>query len=158
MSIKERLDDARILESENRYSGALLMRLVALAATSRRRYPRAKASRPRKGTEGAQKSDREAFCAFVNDDVLPLLNNPAASHVQHASTDHVPNPFPTTPVASAPPSIIPNGIDAILYEFLRCSLVHEGRIPGDVTFDANSQAFSVRMGNEFISFAPSLLS
>ena len=53
MSIPERLADAELLLRHGRNDGALLSVLVAIGATSRKRYP------------NDTKSDREAFCTFL---------------------------------------------------------------------------------------------
>lgn len=60
MSIKSRLDDARVLYSDGHREGALLSVLIAVAATSRRRYPN--------GTFG----DKEAFTRFVGEEMLTV--------------------------------------------------------------------------------------
>lgn len=59
MSIKERITDARILYSNGQREGALMSVLVAVAATSRKRYPM-----PCK--------DREAFTKFVGEEMKTI--------------------------------------------------------------------------------------
>lgn len=54
MSIVTRLDDARLLWEQERYEGAFLLALVAVAATSRRQFPDRK-----------KLSDGKAFEAFL---------------------------------------------------------------------------------------------
>jgi len=54
MTIRARLDDARLLWKEGRHEGALLSVLIAIAATSKRRY--------------GQLGDGEAFRKFVRDE------------------------------------------------------------------------------------------
>jgi hypothetical protein len=54
MSVSERIEDSRLLFTANRLEGALLMVLVAVAATSAKRYPRL--------------NDREGFIRFLQDE------------------------------------------------------------------------------------------
>ena len=60
MSVKDRLEDARILYANGRKEGALLSVLVAVAATSRKRYP--------KGTM----KDSDAFTKFVGEEMRTI--------------------------------------------------------------------------------------
>ena len=104
MSIKARIEDAEVLWQYGRKEGAWVLALVAAAATSRKRYPR-------------PIRDDEAFKSFIRD-VLPTLMS--GKPLQGA-----PNPrilFDQTPV------------EDIVYEHLRCNLVHEGEIAQQVAF------------------------
>ena len=56
MSIRATVEDATLLWRHGRIDGAFLNALVAVAATARRRYPKA-----------IQPSDREAFEQFLTD-------------------------------------------------------------------------------------------
>lgn len=60
MSVKDRITDAKVLYANGRKEGALLSVLVAVAATSRKRYPR--------GTQ----SDGDAFKSFLAEE-LPKI-------------------------------------------------------------------------------------
>ena len=62
MSIKARIDDAQFLWEEGRYEGAFLSALVAVAATSRRIYPKPKYK------------DWKAFQSFLNQGVFGRLS------------------------------------------------------------------------------------
>lgn len=66
MSIRARIEDAMFLWQSGRQEGALLSALVAVAATSRRRFPNRKAV-----------SDREAFERFIS-----------AAHTVHLSVEY----------------------------------------------------------------------
>ena len=55
MSIPDRLADAELLLRHDRHEGALIMVLVAIAATARKRYPN-------------KKFDGDAFCTFLVDE------------------------------------------------------------------------------------------
>lgn len=104
MSIKARIEDAEILWQQDRKEGAWVLALVAAAATSRKRY-------------GRPMTDRQAFTSFIRD-ILPTL-------MYGKPLQGAPNPriiFGQTPV------------EDIVYEHLRCNLVHEGEIAQAVAF------------------------
>lgn len=63
MSIKARLEDAEILYQNERHEGVLLLLLVAIAATSRKRYPK------------KQMGDGEAFKTFLGEEMKTLTGN-----------------------------------------------------------------------------------
>jgi len=60
MSIKNRIKDAQILYANGQEEGALLSVLIAVAATSRKRYPRDKMS------------DKDAFIKFVGEEMKTI--------------------------------------------------------------------------------------
>lgn len=104
MSIKVRIEDAKTLWQLGRKEGAWVLALIAAAATSRKRYPK-----PMK--------DGQAFKSFIRD-VLPTL-------MYGKPLQGAPNPrivFDQTPV------------EDIIYEHLRCNLVHEGEVAQQVAF------------------------
>lgn len=59
MSIRNRLEDAKVLINNDRLEGALLSILIAVAATSRKRYQR-------------PISDKEAFTRFLEEQMLKI--------------------------------------------------------------------------------------
>jgi hypothetical protein len=63
MSIRARVEDAIVLQGIGRPEGALLSALVAVAATSRRRYP-----------QSTGKRDGEAFKAFTHDEMKTIAH------------------------------------------------------------------------------------
>ena len=65
MGVVDRLEDARVLYASGRRMGSLLSVLIAVAATSRKRYPRNEAR------------DSEAFTRFLRDEAsnMPLSPN-----------------------------------------------------------------------------------
>jgi len=71
MSVKDRLEDARLLYAHGRQEGALLSVLVAVAGTSRKRYP--------KETIGG---DREAFTKFVGEEMKTITGGVKNFHIQ----------------------------------------------------------------------------
>lgn len=64
MSIRDRLEDARILTSAGRQQGAFIQVLIAAAATSRKRYPR------------SEWDDSESFRNFVYDEMGVITGGP----------------------------------------------------------------------------------
>ena len=107
MSITDRINDAEILWKHDRTEGAWIQALIAAAATSRKRYPRSKIPH-----------DNVAFKSFIRD-ILPTL-------MQGKSLEQdTPNPtiiFDQTPV------------EDIVYEHLRCNLLHEGEVAQEIAF------------------------
>ena len=126
MSVRERVDDAVCLWTNGRQHGALLCILVAVAATSRKRFPE-----PPKGVKGFDeeakkkglkfrprsgyyvKSDRVAFETFILDEMLTLTGGKAKYNVA----------FPFRGDERVP-------YETMLYEFMRCPLVHEADMTG----------------------------
>ena len=104
MSIKSMIEDAELLWGRGRKEGAWAVALIAAAATSRKRYPK-------------PIRDSEAFKLFIRD-VLPTLMFGKLLH-------GTPNPaiiFDQTP------------IEEIIYEHLRCNLVHEADLSNQLGF------------------------
>jgi len=105
MSIKDRLEDADLLSRHGRKEGALVLVLVAVAATSRRRYPKKKVCR-----------DGEAFKRFIRDEMATVTGGPDKNVA-----------FPFDGKQNVP-------LEDILYTHLRCQLFHEGEMPGTIVF------------------------
>jgi len=63
MSVKARIDDARVLWEAGRWEGAVIQVLIAVAATVRKRYPK-------------PISDKQAFCDFIRDELAKITNGP----------------------------------------------------------------------------------
>ncbi len=104
MSIRTRVEDAAVLWQHGRKEGAWVLALVAAAATSRKRYRR-------------PISDNQAFKSFIRD-VLPTM-------MYGKPLQDTPNPriiFNQTP------------IEDIVYEHLRCNLVHESELAQEIVF------------------------
>lgn len=119
MSVRARIDDARVLSQAGRFEGAFLELLVAVAATSRRRFPKA--------------GDREAFEKFF------------ASRFAEVSPFTLPGGI----------SVNYQGqrikIETVFYRVMRCKLVHEAGLPGDVDIVAEGVPgqVSVQAGSPF---------
>jgi len=108
VGVQARVEDAGVLGDNGRHEGALLMLLIAVAATSRKRYPR---GTPSKNNPAKQMGDREAFTTFLRDEIWRLVR------------EH--DDFVVFRGEKRP-------IEDFLYEFLRCELVHDGGIPLDL--------------------------
>jgi hypothetical protein len=103
-----RIEDAGVLADAGRVEGALLMLLVAVAATARKRYP---VGTPSAKWPKRKMSDREAFTLFLRDEMWRLVK-------EHSDV------------------VLFRGrkrpIEEFLYEFLRCELVHNVTVSADL--------------------------
>ena len=112
MSIRDRLDDAKILCHNGRFEGGLLSALVAVAATSRRRYPFGTIS---KANPKKKMADREAFTEFLGREMIV---------VTAGAVKNIWLRFRNKRISQ----------QELFYEHLRCELVHNSSLPQDVTF------------------------
>ncbi len=121
MSIRQQVEDAAFLAQHDRHLGALMILMLAIAASSRRAFP--------KGTMSLKRSnekmrDCEAFTQFLGGRIRQLLFGSFGS-----------SEFGTSGV-----SVNFKGdqldIADILYKFYRCELVHEGKLPEDIEFSS----------------------
>ena len=108
VGVQARVEDAGMLADNGRYEGAMLLLLIAVAATSRKRYPRGMLSKkyPKK-----KMSDGEAFTTFLKDEMRRLVKE----HDDFIVYDGEKKP-----------------VEEFLYKYLRNQLVHEGRTPIDL--------------------------
>jgi len=121
MSIREQVEDATFLAQHDRYVGALTTLMLAVAASSRRTFP--------KGTKSLEKpteemSDREAFTLFLGGRIRKILFGDFGGPDEGNSGISVGFRGRQHDVAY------------ILYKFYRCELVHDGELPEDVEFTA----------------------
>lgn len=123
IGVQARIEDAGVLADNGRYEGALLMLLVAVAATSRRRYPY---GTPSEKKPGHRMSDREAFTTFLRAEIWRLVR-------EHE--DHIEYRGKRMP------------IEDFLYNYLRCHLVHEGRTPLDLYPVGDGDVFTIAYPN-----------
>ena len=107
MSITNRLVDAKLLYDAGRHEGALLSVLVAVAGSSRRRFPKGTGSRANPSTK---MGDREAFETFIGEEMKRV----GACSVFFDGRC--------------------NSAESILYKWLRCSLAHEAELPEQIVF------------------------
>lgn len=117
MSIRRRLEDAHFLLANGRADGALLSACAALSATSRKRYPDRKAMK-----------DREAFTKFLGEEIRVVTAGAVVNFVVKC---------PGADTARYPGEMMP--LQDVLYEFVRCTLAHEGRIGANVEFAATDE-------------------
>lgn len=135
MGIRARLDDAAFLYANGRRDGALLSVLVAVAATSRRRYPR------------DRYKDGDAFAQFVAEE-MPVIT---AGGVKNFFV-RVPGAEPT----EFPDGTMPLGV--CFYRFVRCNLAHEATLPSNVEFIASGPGgFQVEITNKKIRLSDSFM-
>jgi hypothetical protein len=120
VSIADRLEDARLLYAHGRFEGALMSALAAAAGTSALRYPKGTASitNPKEKMQ-----DKEKFVCFL-DGIPPIAGALVRLHGK------------CEPVA------------AILYDYLRCSLMHAGKLRKEVNFEAGASTIDARIDCE----------
>ena len=128
MSIDARIRDAKILLSHGRYEGALLMVLVALAGTSRKRYP-----------QEAQ-SDREAFIKFFDEEWPRHKSGLGDFECFRCRQDGTRERLrlDTSDLGGCMKELRVEvggkryGFAEVFYKYMRCYLVHEAALPGEV--------------------------
>ena len=105
MSVKARVEDAEHLWAAGRIEGAWVQALIAAAATSRKRYPKSE-----------KKRDGDAFKSFICDITHTIVtgepNGPSPQYLR----------FHTATRAN------PRKLEDVLYDELRCNLVHEAEL------------------------------
>ncbi len=133
MSIRARFEDAHFLLANGRFDGALLNILVAIAATSRKRYP-----------SGSGVNDRTAFNTFMHDELIVFTHGAIAENfelrVPGADKRHYPDEVMR--------------VEDLFYTYVRCALAHEGALPANVRFkQAESGAFSQDIQEDYIELS-----
>jgi hypothetical protein len=121
MSICEQVEDAAFLAQHGRYVGALTILVLAVAASSRRTFPKGMQSieEPTK-----EMSDREAFTLFLGGRIRKILFGDFGG--PDAGNSGILVPFRGKK----------HDVAYVLYKFYRCELVHDGELPEDVEFTA----------------------
>ncbi len=119
LGIRRRIEDARVLWQAGRKEGAFGQILIAVAATARKRYPLPpQGAKPvpddQRPNPGEYAKDGNGFKTFILDEMEKITGG---------LKYNVAFPFQgeTTP------------LEDILYEHLRCVLVHEGGMPDSIT-------------------------
>lgn len=136
MSIRQQVEDAAFLAQNGRHLGALTNLMLAVAASSRKTFP--------KGTKSLENpsepmSDREAFTQFLGGRIRRLLFGSYGSPEFGNSGISVGFKGKQYDVAY------------ILYKFYRCELVHEGELPEDVEFSAPQKEYGLSIGQQGLS-------
>jgi hypothetical protein len=114
-----------LLFKNGRHEGALLCFLVAIAATSRKRYPPRTPSRRHPGKD---MRDGEAFETFFDEarrQTSPIMVGMMVSHDGNSES-----------------------IEHLFYKFMRSTLVHEGALPRSVelVFEGEANTVSIQAG------------
>ena len=105
MSVRQRLEDGLFLWSKGRKQSAFTLILIAVAATARKRYPRS-----------TIQGDGEAFRKFCLDEMGAITDGPSKNvAIAYEGDERVP-------------------LEKILYDHLRCELVHKGAMPETIEF------------------------
>jgi hypothetical protein len=134
MSVRQRVEDAHFLLANGRIEGALLSACVAVAATSRARYP-----------DRTKMRDRRAFIEFLGEE-MRVLTAGAITNVNLK--------YPSADISQYPNKMMP--LQDILYEFVRCTLAHEGRLGSSVKF-LEGDAMTIEVDEECISLGGAFL-
>jgi hypothetical protein len=135
MSIRDRLKDAKLLADGEHCDGALLSVMVAIAATSRRRYP----------SDNVQQ-DKDAITKFLIDEMLVIFAGGDTNFI--AGT-------PRGDPDAWPGRLMP--LQEILYEFVRGNLAHGATLPAKVEFvDAEQDFFVIDIDDTRIRLARSI--
>jgi hypothetical protein len=133
MTIREQVQDASFLAQHGRYIGALTTLMLAVAASSRRTFPKGTKSREKPKEE---MSDREAFTLFLGGRIRKILFGDYGA--PDAGTSGISIAFRGKQ----------HDVALILYKYYRCELVHDGELPEDVEFVATKQpAPGITIGN-----------
>lgn len=121
MTIREQLDDASFLAEQGRYKGALTILMLAVAASSRRTFPKGIKS---KENPKVKMEDQEAFTLFLGGRIRKILFRDYGGPEEGESG------------LSVEFRGVHHDVSYILYKFYRCELVHGGELPKDVEFAA----------------------
>lgn len=111
MSVKHRLEDAKLLWDNGRKDGALLEILIAAAATAKKRFPR------KKDKNGFKELIRQITPTIYDSNFPPVIGGGGIKLV--FGSDGSSNQL---------------SLDEALYTYFRCNLVHEACMPKNVQF------------------------
>jgi hypothetical protein len=123
MTIAARIEDAAVLMETGRWEGALLSTLVAIAGSSRQRFP---TGTPSIANASKSMGDRECFQEFVRAQI------PEISSFKSLSVEFEGQVRP---------------IGEILYTWLRCTLAHEARLPPEIRFVPDTKVGHIEIGH-----------
>lgn len=119
MSIKQQIEDAQFLVANGRKIGALMLLMLAIAASSRKMFPKPTRSW---ADPNKEMGDAEAFKLFLGGRIRKLL---------FGSLE--------TPEAGESGFMVKfrgkqSQLEHIFYKYYRCELIHEGELPPNVEF------------------------
>lgn len=122
MGIKDRIEAAKILIANNLHNDALILVLVAIAASSRKQFPK-----------NIIKLDGEAFISFLKIGIKEILwkgNNGNVDYLDHLKLHYNPS--------NRPLKRHEHSIEELIYEQYRCAFLHEAKLSDDVLFTSES--------------------
>jgi hypothetical protein len=125
MSIKQQVEDAVFLAKNERHLGALTNLMLAVAASSRKTFPKGKTKSLKDPTKNM--GDGEAFALFVGGRIRKILFGDFGGPDSGNSGISVNFKGKQLDVAY------------VLYKYYRCELVHEGELPEDIEFSPSSE-------------------
>ncbi|KPH92915.1 hypothetical protein AMS58_19950 [Pseudoalteromonas porphyrae] len=141
MSIKIQVEDAKFLAENGRHLGALTNLMLAVAASSRKTFPKGKTKSLKDPSK--KMGDSEAFTLFIGGRIRKILfgdfggsetgNSGISVNFKNKQYD----------------------IAFILYKFYRCELVHEGELPEDIEFSPPRESMNLGMSNNGVSVSVS---
>jgi hypothetical protein len=141
MSIKQQVEDAVFLAQNERHLGALTNLMLAVAASSRKTFPKGKTKSLKDPAKNM--GDGEAFTLFVGGRIRKILfgdfggpdTGNSGISVNFKGKQH--------------------DVAYILYKYYRCELVHEGELPEDIEFSAPSENQNMGINNNGVSVSVS---
>jgi hypothetical protein len=141
MSIKQQVEDAIFLAQNGRHLGALTNLMLAVAASSRKTFPKGKTKSVEDPTK--KMGDREAFILFVGGRIRKLLFGDFGG--------------PDVGNSGISVNFRDKQLDVafILYKYYRCELIHEGELPEDIEFNPPSLNQNLSVSNGGISVSVS---
>ncbi len=139
MSIKQQVEDALFLAKNGRHLGALTNLMLAVAASSRKTFPKGQAKSIKDPAK--MMGDDEAFTLFLGGRIRKVLFGDFGG--------------PDTGNSGISVNFKGKQLDVayILYKYYRCELVHEGELPEDVEFSppANERNMGIFNGDVSVS-------
>lgn len=160
MSVRDRLEDAYILYQNGRKEGALICTLIAVAATSRKRYP-----------DRNKVKDNKAFKKFISEELSkygPGWNE--NTKVRFRFTDKPVKPVTVKinlrQLSSSKAKLKPsNDMDdlpettcsEVLYKYVRCCLVHEATLSESVVIKEEDSLNITITNHSKITFTTGLI-
>lgn len=142
MSIRIHIEDAEFLANNGRHLGALTVLMIAIAASSKRKFPKGIKSI----TNPSDKMrDDEAFSRFLGGRIRTILFGQEED--ANGQNSGILFPFRGKEYDLA----------YILYKFYRCELAHDGVLPGDVEFSPTEvvapMGGTINWGDQGVSIA-----
>lgn len=137
MSIKQQVEDALFLAKNGRHLGALTNLMLAVAASSRKTFPKGQIKSIKEPAK--MMGDGEAFTLFLGGRIRKILFGDFGG--------------PDTGNSGISVNFKGNQLDVayILYKYYRCELVHEGELPEDIEFSPPADDRNMEISNGGVS-------